>query len=901
MSAAVTPSKITIADLEGLVDAGLNVIPVNMNGSKWDKTPQIPLLPIENENNPKPSVYQKGQKRSWNWFRENKVTELWLDYWAGRAEGVAVVCGPISGNVMVIDYDLKNHPTPNEIWRLVKDQIFEITGIEYYPVIQQTKSGYYHMILRVDGEHPKGGKLASRYLEPGEEGYKEGQNKKIAFIETRRSGQYFVIAPTPGYKIIEGSLEDIPVLDTDKVDQILSFIRSLDETYKDKKIVKHKASEANYSSGYKVEPRDAYNQTDHWKDIMVNNGWTQTDRTDGKSNQYWQRPGTENAWSASWNSELRIFYVFTSNSPFEQDKGYTPQAIRAILDFDGDFSKCTKQLLNEGYGERWTAEDEETKREIVVDLKMHGLIDAFRESGVDLKSIPKATKKRIESLPESQQVKMITAAIHRNNHFHKISDKGSVSIIRPKFRNLLKNEFNIGLIENSNDAKGKPDYVRITGPIIEIISLVKIKLLALSWIRENVKEAELVENKMMSIPDSGWKLIIEAIGFVVINLLRDTISESYHFFENGFVTISKDGPIALRPYDEFPADRHIWKASIINRKFKVIPEHNNSVINELIKKVSGSEEKDPENENEIAKNQLYQSFISSIGYLCTDHKDPSNAFAIVMSEDTENDGEGGGTGKSLIAQAIRHVVRVVTMDGKTWKPENDFAFQKIQSDTKVVFVDDLTKYFKIAGIYNAINGFLNIEKKGKGAFDIPFSESPKFLLATNYDIVDDKIHVRRRLKRLYFTKYFNEAKTPQTEFGKRLFDDWDDDEWNQFYNSMFMYIQFFLRNGFVQGNETKNIQTKKLKLKIGQHGEEFIEFIHRVIHEGNGYVGTKSCWIRFKDEVGDSRIKYARFKEWIEFYCKQNNIGVEISVHRREEKKQSWTVFTIEDGVELPF
>jgi len=67
-------------------------------------------------------------------------------------------------------------------------------------------------------------------------------------------------------------------------------------------------------------------------------------------------------WSADWNEAKRIFYVFTSSTEFEQNKGYNASQVLAKLKFRDNFSDCAKWLLKEGYG-NFTPEKKEFKKE----------------------------------------------------------------------------------------------------------------------------------------------------------------------------------------------------------------------------------------------------------------------------------------------------------------------------------------------------------------------------------------------------------------------------------------------------------------------------------------------------------------------------------------------------------
>ena len=57
----------------------------------------------------------------------------------------------------------------------------------------------------------------------------------------------------------------------------------------------------------------------------------------------------EGSISATWNHHPGIFYVFSSNTEFE-NKGYSAAGVYTVLEHGGDYSSATRALLKLGYG-----------------------------------------------------------------------------------------------------------------------------------------------------------------------------------------------------------------------------------------------------------------------------------------------------------------------------------------------------------------------------------------------------------------------------------------------------------------------------------------------------------------------------------------------------------------------
>jgi hypothetical protein len=189
----------------------------------------------------------------------------------------------------------------------------------------------------------------------------------------------------------------------------------------------------------------------------------------------------------------------------------------------------------------------------------------------------------------------------------------------------------------------------------------------------------------------------------------------------------------------------------------------------------------------------------------------------MISEDIPN----GGSGKGLIHKAIGHIKNIVIEDGKKFDPRGQFAYQKVNKDTQIFLLDDVGKNFNFESLFSIITEGMTVEKKGKDAYQIPFSESPKISITTNYTINGSGDSHERRVFEVEIANYFNAEHTPEKEFGHLFFIDWDEKEWARFDNFMIRCIQYFLQNGLVE-SEKVNLAFRKLKNDLGA---EFIEFM----------------------------------------------------------------------------
>lgn len=242
---------------------------------------------------------------------------------------LALICGKISG-VEVIDIDSKNDPSGLLMDRLTQAIFKDSPDItEDDLVIQRTPSGGGHLIYKCEVIEPNQ-KLAV------------SKDRKV-LIETRGLGGYVCIAPTPGYEVLVGSLENIPTITPEQRDNLLTACRSLNEFFEPVIIPKQYTQN---NTG--LTPWQDYNERADVPALLQKHGWTYL-RTIGE-NQHFCRPEKKGSTSGTWNGQT--FFSFTSSTVFEPSKAYNASALFAYLECNKDFTEAARRLYSDGYGER---------------------------------------------------------------------------------------------------------------------------------------------------------------------------------------------------------------------------------------------------------------------------------------------------------------------------------------------------------------------------------------------------------------------------------------------------------------------------------------------------------------------------------------------------------------------
>jgi hypothetical protein len=162
---------------------------------------------------------------------------------------------------------------------------------------------------------------------------------------------------------------------------------------------------------------------------------------------------------------------------------------------------------------------------------------------------------------------------------------------------------------------------------------------------------------------------------------------------------------------------------------------------------------------------------------------------------------------------------------------------------------------------------ITIEYKGQDAIKLPVQRSPKVIITTNYTVGGVGGSFERRKFEVELSGYFNEANTPLMEFGKLLFDEWDEAEWARFDNYMIQCSQYYLNNGLVKA-DFDNIETRKF---IKNTSFEFYEWTknHDVI-AFEQRMSKNELFNQLIEEYADLKkwLSQKRFKQWLEEYCK---------------------------------
>lgn len=747
----------------------------------------------------------------WGEFQTRMVTpkEIEIQIENPKAKGIAIICGAVSGGLEVIDVDLKQDLS-GDLWQRLSDKLNEAGLLNLFKIAKTRNAGY-HLLYRC--EVIEGNQVLAARPKTDEEQKNHRAKKGMALIETRGEGGYIVAYPSPGYEWVSGRLH---VFSIEQRDLLFEICRSFNLYIEPPKVSRETKVETNE---YGFSPFEDYNKRGDCVALLEKHGWKIVWRTEEKV--VFKRPGkSDSKTSGDFNISKNWFCVFTTNSDFEPGKAYLPYAVYAVLECQGDFSKASKQLSDEGFGLRRQKYGEKLEKEV---FKM-------KAEGADPARVVQMVQKNHGKSPE--EAAEVVSTLDKQwgpdvSTFWDVNSNKKTCINVYKLQQFLSNVGGFFLYFYDKTSR-LFKMIRMKDGFVEESSPQQIK----SFIKEYIMglpdsfDGGLTPEALMEIVYNGQgrffnENILEFMEVANPVFLKSERDMAYFPFNNGVITIHKD-EITLKSYTEL--NKAIWRNQVID--FDIVVDQDFDLIKSeyfhFVNKICG--------EDQIRIDYC----LSLIGYLLHAYKDAARPYAVILAEETESNEDGGGTGKGIFVKALGHLLRTVKVDGKNFKLDKSFALQRVNLDTQLISIEDCAKTLDFESFNSQITEGSAIEKKNKDELFMDYHDSPKFVFSTNYMLNLKGNHGKRRSKVFEFSPFFGIDITPMDHFKHLLFDDWDRDEWIRFYNLMFGCVSIYLQKGIASMEQTPMLKRKTIRTA---YGDEFLEWFIDYIEPKNGNLG----------------------------------------------------------------
>ena len=432
--------------------------------------------------------------------------------------------------------------------------------------------------------------------------------------------------------------------------------------------------------------------------------------------------------------------------------------------------------------------------------------------------------------------------------FWTISEKGIISLLHYEFKEFLEDN---GFYKYSPEGSKSYIFVKVVNNLIDDTSEEEIKDFILNYVRENTEVS--VYNFFAEKTRYFREEFLNMLDPVDVYFVSDTKDTAYLYYRNCAVCVRKD---SIETVDYIDLGGYVWKKQVIQRDFSVIDELECD-YKQFVFNVSKGEE------------DRVKTLESTIGYCLHGFKNLGYCPAVVINDEVISNNPQGGTGKGIFVNAIGKMKNLVTLDGKSFSFEKSFPYQLISTDTQVLTFDDVKKKFDFERLFSVVTEGITVEKKNRDAFKIPFEASPKIIITTNYAIKGTGNSFERRKWEIEFTNYYSKDYTPEDEFGKLLFSDWDEEEWLSFDNYMISCLQLYLKKGFIESSFT-NLGLRRL---IAETVEEFVDWITDEDNEAmvkvNERIRGKDLHTMFISDNSDfSKLAERVFYRWFASYVR---------------------------------
>jgi hypothetical protein len=276
----------------------------------------------------------------------------------------------------------------------------------------------------------------------------------------------------------------------------------------------------------------------------------------------------------------------------------------------------------------------------------------------------------------------------------------------------------------------------------------------------------------------------------------------------------------------------------------------------------------------------FNSLASAIGYLLHRQKNPATTKAIILLDIYVDGMPNGGSGKTLLISAIGKLRNLSIIDGKKYDQKEWFALSSVDLSSEILLFDDIAKEFNFEQIFPIMTTGLYVRLKYKNHVFIPFEKAPKVAITTNYAINGDSASHRRRKFEFEISPTYSASYSPREKFGRNFFSEWADNEWNSFYNTMFNYLQVFLRNGLIE-SEPINLSLTKF---INKTCEEFIDWADDALTIGVQH-DKKGLYDKFLKAYPEysGKLKQREFTFWLRAWGDYKKLNV-IETHSGDNR-----------------
>lgn len=339
-------------------------------------------------------------------------------------------------------------------------------------------------------------------------------------------------------------------------------------------------------------------------------------------------------------------------------------------------------------------------------------------------------------------------------------------------------------------------------------------------------------------------------------------------------------------------------------KYKVIVNDDEFIFTRFLRDLASIHWRrgDDKNEQERKEEDLaLANLMFVLGYHSAQYKDPGKPWLTFLQDNLISDiGQASGrSGKSVFSKAPTYVRASFYKGGRTLNDKNQYQFfyDGLTEFHDYIEIDDMHEFADFGFFYTQVTGKREVNPKNYTPITLDYEKSGKMLISSNYELQNIDSSTVGRLLNCSVSDYYHEktkfndyteSRSPLTKFGRRIYDDFTDDEWIRFYNFIAYCIQLQMRFHKIQP-PVGNIEKRQLRRIMSQglgKDEEFFrwandyfqvrpaDFNDRVSPDTVGYFNTpivrKTAFENFTNTLTSKQkheYKSGKFKKHLEAWC----------------------------------
>lgn len=317
-------------------DAGMAVIPARADGSK---------RPVH----------------EWKKFQGERPARHLVEGWyKSKPEwGVGIVCGQASGNLEMLEIEAVRMfgEWPHKVDDIMAghglDELWDMLSCSGYGYCEVTPSGGIHILYRI-----------SDMPVPGNTKIAMSEDSQTTYAETRGEGGFVIVAPTSGtvhpsgesWTVLFGEIGTVPTITWEQRCAIHAALKeALDERVLP---VYERPVGLTYDRSRGDRPGDAFNDDPNVTigDVLLRNGWKFLGMKQGQ--EEYVHPRSSDMTTGSARTGYKGLPGLYAWSGMPHEGSFDKFSILTHLEFNGDFSACSRYLRRQGYGSTTWAEDD---------------------------------------------------------------------------------------------------------------------------------------------------------------------------------------------------------------------------------------------------------------------------------------------------------------------------------------------------------------------------------------------------------------------------------------------------------------------------------------------------------------------------------------------------------------